>query len=59
MTDGLTDGQTEKYVAITHPYYAGKSCSKFGLIPPSGLGGNSVTDGWTDGQTQMDRQRAK
>ena len=29
----------------------GGSCSKFGKIPPSGLGGDSVTNGQTDRQT--------
>ena len=35
-------------VALAHPYPKGKSCSKFGYIPPSGLGRNSVTEEWTD-----------
>ena len=56
MTDGRTDGQTEKNnVGIAHPYHAEKSCNKFGFIPPNGLGGDSVradgrTNGWTDRQ---------
>ena len=41
MTDGWTDRQKNN-VALAHPYHAGKSCSKFGLIPPSGLGEGSV-----------------
>ena len=32
-------------VAITHPYHEGKLCSKFGLIPPIGLGGDRVMNG--------------
>ena len=35
-------------VALSHPYHEGKWCSKFGKILPSGLGGDSVTDIWTD-----------
>ena len=35
-------------VALAHSYQEGKSCSKFGQIPPSG---DSVTDGQTDGRT--------
>ena len=42
MTDRSKEGQTDRWK--THPYHAGKSCSKFGLILPSGLGGESVTD---------------
>ena len=50
------DRQKNK-VSIAHTYHAGKSCSKFGLIPLSGLGGGSVkadgrTNGRTDGQTE-------
>ena len=40
-------------VALAHPYHEGKWCSKFGCIPPSGLGGDSMTDRWTDdGRTE-------
>ena len=35
-------------LALAHPYHERKSCSKFGSILPSGLGGNSVVDRWTD-----------
>ena len=56
--DELTDGRTDRKnnVAIAHPYHAGESCSKFGLIPPSGLRGGSMradgrTNGRTDGKT--------
>ena len=31
-------------IALAHPYHTGKSCSKFGEIPPRVLGGDSVTD---------------
>ena len=36
-------------VALAHPYHEGKSCSKFGRILPSALGGDSMMDGWMDG----------
>ena len=39
-----TAGQTR--FKVSHPY-EGKSCSKFGLIPFSGLG-DSMSDRWTD-----------
>ena len=50
----MTDRQKNNF-AIAHPNHAGKSCNKFGSIPPSGLGGGSVradarTDGRTDGK---------
>ena len=45
-----TDRQKNN-VVIAHPYHAGKSCSKFGLIPPSGLGGSVRADGQTNGRT--------
>ena len=35
-------------VALAHSYHERKRCSKFGEILPSGLGGDSVTDRWTD-----------
>ena len=41
----MTDGQKNN-VALAHPYHEGKSCSKFGYIPPSGLGRDSRVDGW-------------
>ena len=41
--DRLTDAQKNN-AALAHPYHEGKRCSKFGRIPPSGLGGDSVTD---------------
>ena len=65
LTDGRIDGKN-MYIALAHPYHAGKPCSKFGLIPssglgcaedaglipPSGLGGGSVrADGRTNGRT--------
>ena len=47
----MPDGWTENNFADTHPYHEGKSCGKFGLILPSGLGGDSVMDGCqADGQ---------
>ena len=46
MTTGM-DG-----LALAHPYYEGRSCSKFGLTLPSGLG-DSVTDRLMDaGRTE-------
>ena len=36
-------------VALAHPYHEGKSGSRFGSILLSGLGGDRVMDGWTDG----------
>ena len=38
-------------VTLAHPYHEGKLCSKFGRIPPCGLGGDSVTDGQAVGRT--------
>ena len=39
-------------VALAHSYHVGKWCSEFGRIPPSGLGGDNVTDRQTDGRTE-------
>ena len=39
-----TDGRMENNVTLAHCNHEGKWCSKFGLIPPSGLGGDSVAD---------------
>ena len=33
-TDRRTDARWKNNVALAHPYHEGKSCSKFGLIPP-------------------------
>ena len=44
---GQTDGWKNN-VALAHPCHEGKSCNKFGLILPSGLGGDRRTDGRTD-----------
>ena len=35
-------------VTLAYSYNEGKWCSKFGWIPPSGLGGDIVKDRWTD-----------
>ena len=52
MDGRRTDGR-EKNVALAHPYHEGKWRTKFGWIPPNGLGGDIVTDKWTDdGQTE-------
>ena len=39
---------TGKIMLLWRLYHEGKSCSKLSLIPPSGLGGDSVTDGRMD-----------
>ena len=42
--------EVKNNVAVAHlTTHAGKSCSKFGEVPPSDLGGDSMTDRWTDG----------
>ena len=43
VANSIPDGR-----ALPHPYHDRRSCSKFGLIPPSSLGENSVKDEWTD-----------
>ena len=56
----MDDGCTEKNIALVHPYHKGKWCNKLGWITPSGLGGDSVTDGGRttdarkDGHTEND-----
>ena len=55
--DGCTDAQKIN-VALTHLYHEGKWCSKFGWIPPIGLGdymmGRWMDDGWrTHGKILM------
>ena len=42
----LTEWRMDR-LAHPHPYHEGRSCSKFGKIPPSGLE-ESLTDRWTD-----------
>ena len=37
-------------LVLPHSYHEGRLCSRFGYIPPSGLGADSVTDRWTDGK---------
>ena len=49
VSKSVTD-RWENDVVFTHPYHVGKSCSKFGLIPLSSLGGDSVTDRQVDGK---------
>ena len=52
MTDRQTGGRTDR-LPLAHSYHEGKWCRKFGWIPPSGLGGDSVTDRRTDdGRTE-------
>ena len=41
-----------KKYALAHPIYVSNSHTKFGWISPYGLGGDSVTDGRTDGRTE-------
>ena len=40
-------------VALAHPYYVGKSGIKLGQIQPNGLGEDNMTDGQTDGWTDL------
>ena len=48
MMDRQTDARrTENNVVSACLYHNGKSCSKFGEIPPSGLG-DGMMDRWTD-----------
>ena len=42
-------GQKKNYVA--RPIHVSNSHTKFGLISSNGLGGDSITDGRTDGPT--------
>ena len=42
------DEWMEKTVALAQSYHTRKSCSKFGYVPPSALGGDSVTNGRAD-----------
>ena len=49
--DGQTDGEMGNNVALTHPYHAGKSCSKFGKIPFRRRQRDGQTNRETDGQT--------
>ena len=51
MDNGRRDAQKNN-AALAHLYHEGKRCSKFGRIPPSGLGGDSVTEGWNDGRME-------
>ena len=46
-------------VAPAHPYHVENSCNKSGLIPPSGLGGHSMTARWTGGRTPDRRADGK
>ena len=54
-TDGRTtdawrmDAQKNMF-ALANPYHEGKWCGKFGWIPLSGVGGDSVTDRRTHGR---------
>ena len=42
----------KKKCAFAHPIHVSNSHSKFGRISSNGLGGDSVTDGQTDGRTE-------
>ena len=44
------DGHKENNVALAHPYHVGKGYSKFGRIPSSGFGGDSMMDRCKDGR---------
>ena len=50
QTYGRNDAQKNN-AALAYPYHEGKRCSKFGRIPSSGLGVDSVKDRRTDGYT--------
>ena len=41
--DKICTKRRQNNFALTHTYHEGKGCSKLGRIPPSGLGGDSVT----------------
>ena len=44
--------EVKNNVAVAHLItHVGKSCSKFGEVPPSDLEGDSMTDRWTAGRT--------
>ena len=55
MTDGWTDGWID-WLALARPYHMGRSCSQFGLIPHSGLGGDCVMDRWLKPDTWTHRK---
>ena len=42
-------GRGQKKYAVAHPIHVSNSHTKFGWISSNGLGGDSVTDGRTDG----------
>ena len=42
-------GRGQKKCAVAHPIHVSNSHTKFGWISSNGLGGDSVTDGRTDG----------
>ena len=45
-------GRGQKKSAVAHPIHVSNSHTKFGWISSNGLGGDSVTDGRTDGRTE-------
>ena len=44
-------GGGAKKCAVARPIHVSNSHTRFGWILSNGLGGDSVTDGWTDGRT--------
>ena len=44
-------GRGQKKFDVAHPIHVSNSHTKFGWISSNGLGGNSITDRWTDKQT--------
>ena len=42
-------GRGQKNCAVAHPFHVSNSHTKFGWISSNGLGGDSGTDGRTDG----------
>ena len=55
MLDRWTN-ELKRIVTLAHSYHEGKSCSKFGLIPPFGLRRDNMTDRWPDAEL-MDGQK--
>ena len=45
-------GAGPKKCAIAHTIYVSNSHTKFGSTSSNGLGGDGVTDGWTDGRME-------
>ena len=46
-------GRGQKKCVVAHHIYVSNSDTKFGCISSNGLGGDSVTDGQTDGRRRL------